>query len=343
MRHANVSIFVPHAGCPHRCSFCDQRAISGEEHAPTPQEVRRICQGALSDLGENAKTSEIAFFGGSFTAIERDYMVSLLEAAQPFVGKGGFGGIRISTRPDAVGEEMLSLLSSYGVTAIELGAQSMEDRVLLLNERGHTAADVADASRRIKARGFSLGLQMMVGLYGDTPQGAFETAKKLAALSPDAVRIYPVVVLEGTKLGELYARGIYRLPGFERVVEYCAQMLLLFEGRGIPVIRLGLHASPELEEKILAGFYHPAFRELCEGRIYYNNAAEALGRQKIFGGDVVFYVSPGSASKMAGQKRENLRKLEEQGYRVKICERAGLPLYGVEVEQMVRGEVIGCI
>lgn len=182
-KHANVSIFVPHIGCPHKCSFCNQNTITGSSHIPHAIDVISACETAIKS-GAKLCDTEIAFFGGSFTAVPRAYSSELLEAAKPYINMG-FKGIRLSTRPDCITEEILKSLKSYGVTTIELGAQSMNDGVLLANERGHTACDVINASSMIKSFGFSLGLQMMVGLYKSTPDIDIETAKKLIELSPD--------------------------------------------------------------------------------------------------------------------------------------------------------------
>ena len=176
MKHANISIFVPHAGCPHQCSFCNQKEISGTQSQPTPEDVINIIKSALTNPALSLNDSEIAFFGGSFTAIERDYMISLLKAAYPFTGENGFKGMRVSTRPDAIDDEIIKILKQYNVTAVELGAQSMDDNVLQKNMRGHTSADVDKASYLIKKAGISLGLQMMTGLYSDTYDGADNTA-----------------------------------------------------------------------------------------------------------------------------------------------------------------------
>ena len=205
MKHSNIAIFVPHVGCPNMCSFCNQHSISGEEDLPTAEKVAQICEQAMREVANKGNT-EIAFFGGSFTAIERGYMLELLRSASKFVGKDGFKGIRISTRPDYIDEEVLELLKSYGVTAIELGAQSMIDEVLLANNRGPCAEDVVNASRLIKKQGFELGLQMMVGLYKSTTEFEYETMSKLLSLRN--CTIYPVIVLNGTRLAELYKRVI---------------------------------------------------------------------------------------------------------------------------------------
>ena len=202
MKHVNVALFVPHLGCPHACVFCNQRTISGQTRPLTPEQIRSACETAKG-CEHDVKNSEIAFFGGSFTAIDREEMIACLEAARPYVGRD-FGGIRISTRPDCVDDGVLSLLREYGVTAVELGAQSMDDAVLALNERGHTAKDTEEACERIRRYGFSLGLQMMTGLYGSDEEKDRQTARWFVELHPDTVRIYPTVVLEHTRLADLW-------------------------------------------------------------------------------------------------------------------------------------------
>ena len=273
MKHANISLFVPHQGCPHQCSFCNQKTISGSVKELTPEEVRETLAKAVFD-GVDPQNTEIAFFGGSFTAIDRGYMLSLLEEALPFIKNGDFCGIRVSTRPDAIDEDVLAILKEYGVTSIELGAQSTDSQVLLLNHRGHTRDDIIKASQLIKKAGFSLGLQMMTGLLGDTPEKSLKTAEDIIALRPDTVRIYPTIVLEGTRLGELYECGEYAPQSLEAAVALSATLLERFYDEGITVIRLGLHSGGNVEEGYLAGPYHPAFGELCESEIYLKKAKE---------------------------------------------------------------------
>ncbi len=321
MRHANAAVFVPHIGCPHRCSFCDQRAITGCQSAPGPQEVRAVALRAAETLPPGVP-AEFAFFGGSFTAIDRETMCSLLGAVQPFLRSGVFTGIRCSTRPDCVDAEILSLLKGYGVKAVELGAQSMDDTVLLRNGRGHTAADVERASPLIREAGLSLGLQMMAGLPGDTAEGARETARRLAALRPDTVRIYPTVVLPGTAIARWYAQGSYRPMELGEAVELCANLLGFFEGRGVRVIRLGLHSSPELERSRIAGPYHPAFRELCQSRLFLRRIESALGGRE---GEYRLLVSPRDLSAVLGQKRANVEALRERGFRLAVVPRGEIP------------------
>ena len=308
MGHANISVFVPHIGCPHQCSFCNQRSICGQQIAPTPQQVQQTCQQALSLRAGKLAQTELAFFGGSFTAIDRDYMVSLLQAAKPYIGPEGFAGIRLSTRPDAIDPPILKLLQSYGVSAIELGVQSMSDRVLQANGRGHTAEDVRQAARLIRQAGFALGLQMMTGLYESTIEDDWNTAREIAALSPQTVRIYPTITIRGTELADLYAVGRYHPMSLEQVVQECSGLLAFFNERGIRVIRLGLHAQESLQRDYVAGPYHPAFRELCEGRLYLEEARRQAA-QFPQGTPLWLWVSPNAVSKMAGQHRCNLQQL----------------------------------
>lgn len=330
MSAANAAIFVPYAGCPHWCGFCNQRGISGADAVPDAAEVGRILARAAESLGERMQTAQIAFFGGSFTAIPRDDMLRLLEAARPFLGEGGFGGIRVSTRPDAIDREVLDILETHGVVAIELGAQSMDDGVLAASGRGHTAADTMDASRLIRERGFSLGLQMMTGLPGSDGDADRRTARTLIGLRPDTVRVYPTLVLRGTAFEALWRSGAYRPQTLKEATELGAGLLELFAAHGIPVIRLGLHDSPSLAADILAGPHHPAFRELCEGRVLLRKALGALDGAPP--GDVRLRVRNGSASKMAGQRRCNLLDLQRRGYRTKILEDETIPYLNLIVE-----------
>ncbi len=316
MRHVNIAVFVPHSGCPNQCSFCNQRAISGKTKQPDANDVIEACETAMKGGSENAFV-QLAFFGGSFTAIERGYMISLLEAAQGYINSGFLnGGIRISTRPDFIDGEILTLLKKYGVRAIELGAQSMDDYVLAINKRGHTAEDVRKAARLIKEYGFELGLQMMTGLWGSDDADSINTARQFIALRPDTVRIYPTVVLKNTLLGEKYESGEYSPPDLQHSVQLCSRLLEMFEDEEISVIRLGLHAQDDVERDYLAGAYHPALRELCEGERYYEKMLAALdGKPK---GSYEISVCNKDISKATGQKKKNILRLAEQGYTCRV-------------------------
>ena len=331
MKHINIALFVVHKGCPHMCSFCNQRSISGSQKDITAKDVHEAAQTAMASLSANeAAGGEIAFFGGSFTMIEREYMLSLLEAAYEYVEKGIFKGIRISTRPDGIDREICGILKSYGVTAVELGAQSLDDKVLQLNERGHTAKQVEDACVMLKEFGFELGLQMMTGLYGSEDADSIETAEKIIRLAPRTVRIYPTVVIEGTKLCSLMKNGSFEPKGIEETVELCSKLIPMFENAGIKVIRVGLHSGGSVEEGYAGGAYHPALRELCEGRIYYNAVLGEL--EKRGRGSYVIAVAEKEISKMTGQKKQNLIKLAEAGYNCRVVGKDGLQKGEIEIE-----------
>ncbi len=328
MSHSNISIFVPHLGCPNKCSFCNQNSITGAQKAPTTKEVYDTCKNAFDKISDKQNT-EIAFFGGSFTAINRKYMIELLETVQEFIGLDKFKGIRISTRPDCIDEEVLKLLDYYHVTAIELGVQSMNDDVLYANDRGHSSYDVRKACALIKKYNFELGLQMMVGLYQSTPDMDYYTAEQIVGLKPSTVRVYPVVIMEDTRLGELYKMGKYIPYSLETAVEVCCRLIELFDKNNIRIIKLGLHASEVVEETLLGGLYHPAFKELCENKIFYDNILNEL--KKLNDKTVVYdiYVPVRSLSKSIGQNKCNLLRLKKSGYNVKFKEDSNL--YGYQV------------
>lgn len=278
-KHLIIPIFVPHAGCPHRCVFCDQRQISGRRAIPTPDDVRRQIEDGLSTIGDPAgRTVEVAFFGGSFTALPQQLQRELLEPARYFWKKGRLDYLRLSTRPDCLEPSNLEWLYDWGVRVVELGVQSLEPEVLSRAKRGHTAADARAGAGLVSQLGFQLGLQMMVGLPGDSPEAALRTGHGLAALRPDFVRIYPVLVLKGTELAGMWSAGSYRPWDLLTTIEVCGELLQIFETAGIPVIRLGLQASEQVNlfGDVLAGPFHPALRELVESSLARERVETAL-------------------------------------------------------------------
>lgn len=307
-KHSNISIFVPHIGCPNKCSFCNQRHITGVCKAPRATDVKKAVAAAKTSPNYDPKTTQIAFFGGSFTAINRNYMLTLLEAAAEFVENGDVCGIRISTRPDAIDDEILTLLKEKHVTSIELGAQTLNDRVLKMNRRGHTANDVVKASALIKSYGFELGLQIMTGLYKDTAASLTKTAEKVIEIKPDTIRIYPTIVLKDTDLEALYLEKIYKPQTLSEAVEQASKLYTMFTDNGIKVIRLGLHS---IEEKAyIAGPWHPAFSELCLSSIMLSKLLANLREA----GKYTIFVSNSCLSKTIGQKRSNIIHLQSKGY-----------------------------
>ncbi len=279
-------------------------------------------------MGEKARNAEIAFFGGSFTAIDRDYMLSLLEVASKAVKDYGFIGIRCSTRPDKIDEEVLNILKKYNVTSIELGAQSMSDRILFMNDRGHDAGSVRKASSLIKSFSFELGLQMMTGLYGSCEEDDIFTAEELIKLKPKTVRIYPTITLDNTRLADLYRSGEYTPPTLENTVKLVSRLIPMFEKNDIKVIRVGLHASEEIDRRI-AGPYHPAFKELCMSEILFNEISEKLSEYPQNGDEIVIKCSPRLLSACIGQKKANVLRLFNLGYRVRFTPNADTERFSI--------------
>ena len=311
-RQTIIPVFVPHEGCPNDCVFCNQRRISGAVRPITPREVSRvICEGAA--VTPHGGERQLAFYGGSFTAIPAAEQIALLEAAQPYLADGTLTSLRLSTRPDAIDEEVLQRLKRYGVRTIELGAQSMDDTVLTLAGRGHTAAQVEEAAGMVKAHGFELILQMMTGLPGDEDgEASYMTAKSIAALKPHGVRIYPTVIVKDTALYDQWLAGCYREHTVEDAVNVCARLVPIFEEAGIPIIRLGLNPTEDLSAGDAAGgAYHPAMGELVRSRIMLNRVREQLQGCKT-GENVLIEVGKGKISQMIGQKRCNVRALQAE-------------------------------
>ena len=312
------------------CSFCNQRSITGQAYQPSAQDVEKTLLKAVDDLGERAENTEIAFFGGSFTAIDRAYMLELLNATKPFINR--FSGIRISTRPDCIDDEVLAVLKEYGVTSIELGAQSMDNSVLELNNRGHNSEDVVKASELIKKNGFSLGLQMMTGLYGSDFEKDIKTAESFIALKPDTVRIYPTVIMKNTALADYYTTGQYIPFTLDESVDLCAKLIVMFESADIKVIRLGLHYSESLVKESLGDNYHPAFKELCEAKIFYNSLIELS--KDCLSKKLDVFINQKSLSKFLGQKKSNLKKFNDLGYDITVNFDNDLSKYQIKIGEI---------
>ncbi|MBQ2249438.1 MAG: radical SAM protein [Clostridia bacterium] len=308
MQHCNIPIFIPHMGCPNQCVFCNQRSISGRKSFDV-RTVREEIERALQTIPAEAE-AEIAFFGGSFTGIDRDLMISLLRTAQDFVDAGRVSSIRLSTRPDYLSEEILGLLSRYSVRHIELGLQSMSDRVLAACRRGHTAKQARWACRAVKAAGFSLVGQMMIGLPESTPEEEEATAREICALGADAARIYPTVVFYDTPLCALAQAGDYTPLSCEEAAKRSARALRILCERGVPCIRIGLCASEELvsPETVYAGPNHPALGELVWNAYYFDEVRTLLAREKLLGRRVILSVPEKAYSKVIGQHRANLSR-----------------------------------
>ena len=326
-KHSNISVFVPHIGCPNMCSFCNQNHITGTSVVPAEKDIDNAVAIAEESKNYNPLKTEIAFFGGSFTAIDRDYMIYLLNSAYKYVRAEKVSGIRISTRPDAIDEEVLEILKKFGVTSIELGAQSMVDSVLLSNNRGHSADDVRNASELIKNFKFSLGLQMMTGLYKDTDEFDKFTADELISLKPETVRIYPTITLKDTLLADKFYSGEYKPQSVEKAAELCAEIFEKFHNENIKVIRLGLHSIEE--SSYVAGPWHPAFSEICISKIMIAKILKELSEK----GKYNIFVNPSFISKTIGQKKTNLNILKIQGFDCSVKKDGSLADYEIKIER----------
>lgn len=310
-RESIIPVFVPHLGCPNDCVFCNQRRISGQLLPAGPDTVKNAIENAAAFLPKGEKR-QLAFYGGSFTAIPQGQQEALLAAAKEYLDRGEIHSVRLSTRPDAIDEAVLDRLSRYGVETIELGAQSLDEDVLVLSGRGHTAKDVEEASRLIKSRGFKLILQMMTGLPGDSAEKDIETARKMIALNPDGVRIYPTVIVRDTALYDMWQAGEYAEHSVEDAVQVCAKLLPLFDRANIPVIRLGLNPTDDLSGgDAAAGAYHPALGEMVKSRIMLHKA-QALLADVQPGSSIIIEVGKGKTSQMTGQKRCNVIALQDK-------------------------------
>lgn len=315
-RHKIIPIFVPHKGCPNDCIFCSQKKISGQIEEMTTKKIPQIIQTHLSTMGPNDEI-EIAFYGGSFTAIDQSIQESFLAEAFRYMSDGRISQIRVSTRPDIINEENLRMLWKYGVRTIELGVQSLDDRVLRESCRGHNASCVVQASALIKHMGFILGIQTMTGLPGDTNKTCLETAEKVILISPDIVRIYPVLVIKGTELERQYHSGLYKPQNLEEAVALCAQLLEMYESNLIKVIRIGLQATEQIREgsgsDVVAGPVHPAFRQLVESRLMLIRIEADIKKQGLNGAAcLTIHTGSSNISNVVGQNRSNIRYLKER-------------------------------
>lgn len=312
-RHVNIPIFIPHLGCPNQCVFCNQRKISGVEEFD-PGTVKSEIENALSTLDAECE-AEIAFFGGSFTGIDRELMISLLEIAQGYVNDGRVKSLRCSTRPDYIDEEIISILKKYSVKTVELGLQSSSDSVLSLSKRGHGFADEERAASLITEAGIALVGQMMIGLPGSTLKDELETAEFIIKSGASAARIYPTVVFCQTELCEMQKSGLYEPLSIEDAVERSALVLDKFVSGGVKVIRIGLCESENLhsEGSYFSGPNHPALGELVENRLYLLRLRRAFSEfSETRGKKFTVSVSRGSLSKAIGQKRINKRSLSTE-------------------------------
>jgi histone acetyltransferase (RNA polymerase elongator complex component) len=321
-----IPFFITHAGCPHQCVFCNQKSITGKNKPPEASSLHPSISRYL-EAHRDKKAVQVAFYGGSFTALPIEDQISYLESVQPFIRSGDIESIRLSTRPDTITPDILAVLKQYGVTTIELGAQSMDDKVLLLSGRGHSAADTVIAVALLREYHFFVGLQLMPGLPGDTPETFPETVSQVIALRPDFVRIYPALVIKDTPLAERYRAREYSPLSLDDAVLLCHKAMARFEQAGIEVIRVGLQPTAELERPgtILAGPWHPAFRQLVESSRFLEKMCSLLSTSDQ-AGTVTLVVNPADISTVIGQKRQNINAIKVRyGRDVKVLADARVP------------------
>ena len=312
-----IPIFVPHLGCPNDCIFCNQKSISGQKKSMTKEEAKNIIDNYLASINKEDAEIEIAFFGGSFTAIEKEKQEELLKVAYEYVKEGKVESIRISTRPDCIDKETLKRLKKYKVKTIELGVQSANDYILKRANRGHTFKDVKKASKLIRWYGFKLGHQMMVGLPESTRKDEINTAKELIKLKPNMVRIYPVLVVKGTKLEKDYNENKYKPLSVVQAVETCKELVRMFADKKIDIIGVGLQNTDEISDpkneksEVVAGPYHPAFRQLVESGMWYDSIVEKIKKLNVKVKEVEVTVNPIDKNNVIGHKKENIKKLKD--------------------------------
>ena len=342
MRHINIPIFIPHLGCPNNCVFCDQRKISGcisfDESG-----VSKDIETALSTVLPEDDV-EIAFFGGSFTGIDRDLMIRLLEISDRFIREGRASRVRCSTRPDYIDEEILAILREHHVKTVELGVQSLSDNVLSASKRGHTAEASLTACKLVKNAGFELIGQMMIGLPNSTLEDEIETARAICSIGADGARVYPTVVFSDTELADMTASGKYIPLSVDDAIERTASVLDVFDRAAVPVIRVGLCSGENLSspESVVGGANHPALGELAMGELMYRRICEAadsaLVAQDVSGKTMTVFVPKGATSRAVGQKKRNISRLTKKYCkkhsinRIKILENSSIIGYNIIID-----------
>ncbi len=325
-KHCNIPIFIPELACPHRCIFCDQNKISGSVTVTQPYEISQIIENYLRTIPKN-RDKEIAFFGGSFTGIQYSLQEEYLREAYKFVKNKSVSGIRLSTRPDYIDDKILSLLKKYGVTTVELGAQSTDDYVLKKSGRGHNYEDIKRASKLILSFDIKLGLQMMIGLPEDTLQKSIKTAIDIVSLNAESTRIYPTLVVKGTLLETLFKQGKYKPLYLNEATIWTKEVIKIFDKNNINVIRVGLHPSEELNfgKSLIAGPYHHSFRELVNTEIWHDIIMEQL--EGITNNEIYINVNNKQLNYAIGYKKRNINLLLKNGNKVKFIPNPNIEKY----------------
>ena len=332
MKHINIPIFIPHLGCPNQCIFCNQRFISGHIEFSELDVERQILE-VLSTTGE--KKVEIAFFGGSFTGIDRSLMVRLLDLAQKYVNDGRVCAIRMSTRPDYIDEEVISILKKYTVSCVELGVQTVNDEILTYLKRGHTVKDTKNAILLLKKHGIPFVGQMMIGLPKATIEDEIECAKFICEQGAVGSRIYPTIVFKQTELEKITELNEYKPLSFEEAVDRSASVLDIFVKNGVPCIRIGLCDSENLhsDDTFVVGPNHPSLGEMIKSRLYFNKICDILNTNK-FSNNIIIFCPKGVVSQVVGNSKSNILKIQEiYGFKsIKVYEDDSLKSYDIKIK-----------
>jgi len=310
-KHYTIPIFIPELACPFRCIFCNQQKISGKVKIPQPDEISEIIESYLATIPKRKRNVEIGFFGGNFTGIDLELQENYLAVANEYLNRGDVHGIRLSTRPDYINTKVLKLLKKQGVSTIELGAQSMDDDVLMAAGRGHKVADTLHAATMIKKLNFHLGLQMMIGLPGDTLEKSMHTAQQIVELGADNTRIYPALVIRGTPLENLYRTEKYSPLPLEEAVRWLKEIYKIFEVGRVAVIRMGLHPSEGLisGEELIAGPFHESLRELVLTELWWESLQYLVLKKRL--GKLNIFVHPTQFNYAIGYAAKNKKRLLE--------------------------------
>lgn len=338
--HAIIPIFIPHKGCPNDCVFCNQKKITARTKAPTTEDVKHTIETYLPTLqGRGLKTIEVAFFGGSFTGIPIEEQRAYLAVAKGYKDRGLIQKIHLSTRPDYINEEILHNLKKYGTDIIELGVQSFHDEVLRLSNRGHDSAVVYKSTELIKSWGFQLGIQLMIGLPGDTRDRSIYSAKEAVKLKPQLARLYPTVIIEDTELLNMYHDGRYQPFTQEEMIHITADMYRILQAAGITILRVGLKSTDIINENgaTIGNTYHPAFRQLVEGHIARQDLElqlQNLQKRHPEATRITFSSCGTSFSNMVGNSGANKRYFKEKypNLNIKFAADDSLPPMSYKVE-----------
>ncbi len=337
IKYYTIPVFIPQLACPFQCAFCNQQKISGHRNIPDKKEITETIESHLQSFKEKERHVEIGFFGGTFTGMSFSEQESYLKIVKPYLDAGVIQGIRLSTRPDYINREILLLLKKYGVITIELGAQSLDEEVLKRSFRGHTAKQVETASAMIRKAGFHLGLQMMIGLPGDTLDKALATAEKIIALEASNTRIYPALVIRDTAMHRWYEAGKYQPLTMSEAVDWSKKLLLRFEAARVKVIRLGLHPSEGLLDgsELIAGPFHPSFRELVLSAIWKDLLSPLLNEDKLKNKSIEIKVPTYELNYAIGYGASNKKMLLHYFKTVKFKSSSQLPSRWYEIQNII--------